>query len=308
VDDLLNLQPSRRCEVDATDAVIRRALRSGELVAVRRGVLVGALRMLHATTAREEHALAVQIAIAATPGPPAYACLGSAGLLHGYDRLGRTPQRVRLYRARGSRWRDADVAVLVCGLPPGHLAYVDGVPATSPARTVVDLARWVSFRSGVVIADSALRTGVSREDAERVAAECRRWPGVCKAKEVIAFADGRAATPLESISRVALHEMGLPAPELQVPLVWDDFGNPTTIVDFYWEKFRVVGEADGLLKYDPENDEERDALRREKLRQEELEQLGFIVVRWTWDQIWRRPDWVAMRIRRAMSRRARRTA
>jgi hypothetical protein len=308
MDDFFDLAPCRRADLDATDAAIRRALRSGELVTPRRGVVVGALRALGATTARERHALDVQVAIAATPGPPTYACLGSAGVLHGFDRLGRTPQRVRLYRDQGSRWRDEAVAVLVCGLPPQHLVRVDGIPATSPARTVVDLARWVTFRSGVVVADSALRTGVTRHEVERVARECRRWPVVRKARAATAFADRRAATPLESISRVAFHEMGLPAPDLQVPLVWDDFGNPTTIVDFYWEEFRVVGEADGLLKYDGDGDEQRDALRREKLRQEELEDLNFIVVRWTWEQIWRRPEWVAMRLRRAMARRGLRSA
>jgi len=71
-----------------------------------------------------------------------------------------------------------------------------------------------------------------------------------------------------------------------------------------WEEFGVVGEADGLLKYDDE--EERLSLRLEKLRQEELEALGYIVVRWTWDDIWRRPEWVVARIRRAMAEGARR--
>jgi hypothetical protein len=181
---------------------------------------------------------------------------------------------------------------------------VDGVPATTAARTVVDLARWVSFRGGVVVADSALRNGVGRDEMQRVAGDCARWPGIRKAGEVIAFADGRAASPLESISRVAFQDWGLPPPQLQVTLVWDEFGNPKTIVDFYWEEFGVVGEADGLLKYD---DEERLSLRAEKLRQEELETMGYIVVRWTWDDIWRRPEWVAQRLLRAFASR-RRTA
>jgi very-short-patch-repair endonuclease len=82
-------------------------------------------------------------------------------------------------------------------------------------------------------------------------------------------------------------------------LVRDEFGNPTFIVDFFWEEFGVIGEADGLAKYDDE--EERLSLRAEKLRQEELEALGYIVVRWTWEDIWRRPEWVAKRLRRAFA-------
>jgi len=90
-----------------------------------------------------------------------------------------------------------------------------------------------------------------------------------------------------------------------VTLVWDELGNPRFIVDFYWPEFRVVGEADGLVKYD-DDDGERLSLREEKLRQEELEGLDYIVVRWTWEDIWRRPDWVVWRLRNAMAESKRR--
>jgi hypothetical protein len=87
---------------------------------------------------------------------------------------------------------------------------------------------------------------------------------------VVAFADDRAATPLESISRVAFHDYGLPRPLLQALIGGLD------PVDFRWEKWRVVGEADGLIK-----NTSPDALRREKLREEGIAQLGFTVFRWT---------------------------
>ena len=272
-------------------------------MAIRRGVFVGA-RAWDGADDRQRHALRAGAAILATSGAPAVACLGSAGLLHGFSRLGRAPHRVRLYRARGRPWRDSDVAVLTCGLPAHHVTCVDDVAVTTKARTTVDLARWVSFRGGVVVADSALRLGVTRGELEGVARDCRQWPGMRKAREVIAFADARAANPLESISRCAFRDEGLPVPELQVTLAWNELGDPRIIVDFYWADFRVVGEADGLLKYD--DDPDGHTLRAEKLRQEELEALGYIVVRWTWEQIWRRPEWVAMRLRNAMSEGARR--
>lgn len=198
--------------------------------------------------------------------------------------------------------------MLTCGLPDGHVTEIEGVRVTTPARTVVDLARWVSFRSGVVVADSALQRGVRPADLEQVARDCARWPGVRKARRVIAFADGRAASPLESISRVLFQDWGLPAPQLQVAVLRDANGKPIYIVDFLWEEFGVVGEADGLLKYD--DDPEGLSLRREKLRQEALEDLGYVVVRWTWEDVWRRPDWVVARLQRAFreAERRRRTA
>lgn len=247
---------------------------------------------------RGRHVLLTWAAITAAVGPQTVACLGSAAVLHQLDRLGQSPQRVRLYRGKGRPWRDEQVAVLTCGLPAHHVTSINGVPCTTAPRTVVDLCRWVGFRSGVVVADSALRQGVTSAEVAGVVADCARWPGIRKARRVMQFADGRAATPLESISRVAFHELGLPAPALQVALDWDADGKPTVIVDFLWDQARVVGEADGMLKYtDPP------ALCAEKLRQEYLESLGYVVIRWTWVDIWRRPDWVAWRIRRALESR-----
>ena len=301
-DDIGHFPPTLRKDLPLDDAHIRSAVRLGKLLALRRGVFAGRIAWDEADD-RGRHLLLAQAAILATSGEPASACLGSAAIAHGFARLGQPARRIRLYRAKGGPWRDDQVAVLTCGLPPAHVTDMDGLSVTTGARTVVDLARWVSFRGGVVIADSALRKGVARREMEQVTRDCVRWPGIRKAREVIKFADERAASPLESVSRVAFHELGLPAPELQVTLVWDDYGNPKFIVDFFWEDFGVIGEADGLLKYD---DEERLSLRAEKLRQEELEAMGFIVVRWTWDDIWRRPEWVATRIRAAFAQASRR--
>jgi hypothetical protein len=302
MEDVAGMPPFRRAASELTEAAIRRALSSGDLVTQRRGVLVGRRRIELASDPRDVHALAIETAIAGTPGPPVYACLGSAALLHDIARLGRTPERVRLYRARGGPRRDEGVAVLVCGLPDDHVEIVSGLPSTTRARTAIDLARWVTFRSGVVVMDSTLHGGATRSQLDAVTSRCARWPGIRKARQAVDFADGRAESPLESISRVAFCEMGLPAPEVQVPLGPDDY--PVGIVDFYWEEFGVVGEADGLMKYDGEDN--RLSLRAEKLRQEALEALGFIVVRWNWEDIWRRPDWVAGRLRTAFREGARR--
>ena len=52
-------------------------------------------------------------------------------------------------------------------------------------------------------------------------------------------------------------------------------------VDFYWDEFGVVGEADGLGKYD----RGAAALRDEKVRQGEMEDAGLIFVRWGWTDL-----------------------
>jgi hypothetical protein len=53
-----------------------------------------------------------------------------------------------------------------------------------------------------------------------------------------------------------------------------------------------------MIKYD----ETSEALRAEKLRQERLEELGFIVVRWGFADVTERPDLTIARVRSALAR------
>ena len=78
-------------------------------------------------------------------------------------------------------------------------------------------------------------------------------------------------------------------------------------VDFAWPEHRTVGELDGRVTYGrggqdglPERDRRsgEDAVWAEKIREDLLRDLGWFVVRWTWDDLWR-PGLVAARVRRA---------
>jgi hypothetical protein len=75
----------------------------------------------------------------------------------------------------------------------------------------------------------------------------------------------------------ALINAGLPAPEPQVTIL-DHAGHFCGRVDFYWDEFGVVGEADGMGKYE----DAPDSLTEEKKRQGWVEDTGLIVVRWGW--------------------------
>ncbi|MGH3646483.1 MAG: DUF559 domain-containing protein [Micromonosporaceae bacterium] len=210
--------------------------------------------------------------------------------------LGRGSETVHLTRERrgqGATSAYPDMVVHHARLPEGHVVERNGLRVTTVARTVADLARSRGFRPGVIAADAALRRELcTRDDLAAVCRDCRRWPGVRVAKRVATFADPSAESALESLSRAALHEHGVPPPE---PQAWiTDYDR----VDFLWRRERVIGEADGLGKYvNP------DVLRREKERKEILERLGYAVVRWTWNEIHRRPDAVAHLVLSALSRR-----
>jgi hypothetical protein len=188
-------------------------------------------------------------------------------------------------------------------LPEDHLIEVDGLSVTSLARTAVDIARVTDYESAVAAVDSALRAGVTREYLGAVFDVCRCWPGARNASRAVAFGDGRAANPGESLSRVVLAAEGLPAPELQQTFV--DGDGIVGTVDFCWRRQRVVGEFDGRLKYrvTPEADADLagEVVWQEKLREDRLRDMGMEVVRWTWDDL-ERPAVLAARVRRAIAR------
>jgi hypothetical protein len=98
----------------------------------------------------------------------------------------------------------------------GERVVVDGIPTTSLERTVLDIARRQSFTHAVVVLDHVLRFDLLRREGLASALEALgRVRGCRQAAAAIAFADARAESPGESISRVTAHLLGLPAPELQ---------------------------------------------------------------------------------------------
>jgi hypothetical protein len=124
---------------------------------------------------------------------------------------------------------------------------------------------------------------------------CRRWPGLQRAAEVVAFADPLAESPLESISRVAFRDLGLPPPQLQALLGAD--GLIIARVDFYWERFRTVAEADGEMKYSS-----MFAATHQLRRDGDLRDAGFEVVHFGWRDIFDTPEQVVASIRAAFRR------
>jgi hypothetical protein len=222
----------------------------------------------------------------------------TAALLHGLPLLGPAPRRPHVAECKRQRPRHHGASRTV---QPDDVVERLGVPVTAPARTAVDLARARGVPAGVLAADAVLARGTAREELEAAVLRCAGWPGVRSAAAAVAFADGRAESPLESLGRVRCHEQGLPAPELQVWL--GDAHGRIARVDQYWAAHRTVAEADGALKYATAKD-----LYAEKRREDRLRDAGYEVVRYSWDEALRHPEVVAARVVRAFERAARRTA
>jgi hypothetical protein len=276
--------------------------KSGQLVKIRHGVYATSNVMVRAENDPGlRHALDV-VAVRDTRVGKGVASHHSAAQLLRLNLLNAPPPRtVTLTVPPGTRVSDYARTGVICHaaeVPDGHVTQLYGIPATTAARTVVDLARTASFMEGVVVTDSALyERHTSKTELRRVLLRCDRWPGISRARRVVEFANGLAESVLESCARVFFHEQGLPAPELQVHIS----GRDRTViarVDFFWRRYGVIAESDGLLKYDS-GERAIAELKRDRL----LREAGYEVIHFTWQELFSDPVRVAGRIREAFANR-----
>jgi len=281
-------------------AQISGLVRQGTLVRLRYGVYASGDMARQVRGQRDGNQLLDVAATLVRTDPGAVASHESAACIHGIDQFSGTdparsaqvwltmpPGRNRANR-RGVHLHSAD-------LPASHVTEVYGMPVTTPARTVIDLARSLEFRAGVVAADSALHLKlVTKAELESVLVECSRWRGATKAGEVVAFADALSESVLESLARVVFRDCGLPPPELQV---WAGGAEVVGRVDFLWRRFRTVAEVDGRMKY-------ANSVRavRQLERDRQLRDAGYEVVHFTWNDITQNPCYVNAAVREAFRR------
>ena len=269
-----------------TDEELRRARRSGEVVAIRRGAYVPSTDD-RLTDPAARHALAVRAAVAQLPAGAVVSHVSAAVLL-GFRVWGVPLTRVHVTRNRDSGGRRGRRLHLhTTPLAEGDVIEVDGIPVTGPARTVVDVARAVPFAPGVVVADAALEAGLDPAQLREAVERAGRRPGNARARRVAAFADGGGQSVGESRSRILLARHDIPPPVLQWP-VHDPQGRHVGTTDFGWPDLRTVGEFDGLVKYGRllrPGQTPGDAVVAEKRREDRVRDEGLRVVRWTWDEL-----------------------
>jgi hypothetical protein len=264
---------------------LRRFIEDGVLVHKRAGVYtLGKYAAEHQGETACLHALDLAAVLVRMEAD----CAGShetAAIIHGLHLLHDPPQSViTLTHPRGGRGTRASrygVRLHVADLPAGDVVSRFGVPVTSVARTVADLARRGTFQEGVVVTDSALHARLAtRADLNAVITSCAGWPGLSRARRAIAFGNERSESVLESLARVIMHDAGLPAPELQVELR-DDYGALVARVDFLWPRYRTVGEADGAVKYEKYGLTARQQLERDR----KIRAVGYDMVHFDWQGI-----------------------
>ena len=248
-------------------AAVDAALRSGEIVADGRG--------RYTTPATEE-------AVRAAHALSGVLCLASAALHHGWEVLVVTelPQ-VGVPRGRKiSPRRREKVQLRRLRLLPEQV--VDAI-ATDVETTLLHCLTMLPRREALAIADSALRHGVPPGTLKRVA-RIARGPGSAQARWVVEHCDSAAANPFES----ALRDICLDVPGLRVrPQRPIDTGRIRVRPDLVDEDLMVVLEADSFEWHGG-----RAALAKDARRYNLLVVGGWLVLRFSWEDVMFDPDYV----------------
>jgi hypothetical protein len=280
---------------------IARLTRAGDLKRIRHGAYVPAAMAV--AEDRELHRRLVRATVRLT-SPEAVVSHESASVVHGLPFWPEGVTRVHLTRDRptGAKKR-AHVQQHTGSLGPADVTEVDGIRVTSLPRTVVDLGRSLPLMRSVPVADAAMADGLRRDELDEALTAAGGRTGIGAARRMAALADARSESVGESASRVVLLLNGIPAPQLQYE-VFDPGGELVARADFCWEDQRTLGEFDGKIKYGRllrPGQSASDVVYAEKLREDRLRDLGWQVVRWSWDDLYR-PRVLVERLERAFSR------
>jgi hypothetical protein len=167
-----------------------------------------------------------------------------------------------------------------------------GIPVTTAARTLVDLASVLGRRQ--------LRRAVREAQALRLASipqilaaleRAGRRRGCRALREIVATGPAPTRTVLEDVVLDLILGGGLAHPEVNAPMV---VGGRRVVPDYRWPEQRLVVEADSRTWHDHKLAREDDAE-----RQAILEAHGERVVRVTWEQAIARPAETLARLRAA---------
>jgi predicted transcriptional regulator of viral defense system len=146
----------------------------------------------------------------------------------------RRPQGVRLHESNDLPSRDRTV--------------VEGIPVSTPVRTILDVARYVSpTRLGAMLDDAVRRDLTTYAEAHQRFGELagRGRDGIATARKMLEDRpDGTTVpdSPLESDVRALLLRSGLPEPVLHHRVDCDDI---TYVLDLAWPPALVALECDG---------------------------------------------------------------
>ena len=157
---------------------------------------------------------------------------------------------------------------------------MEGVDVTGPLRTLTDLARLLRVDALLCACDAAVRAKqVTRPELVGAAAALRGRPGGPALAWCAAWADGRAESALETLTRIVLWSPDLPAFEPQMK-AYDDVGRILARLDHGVRVLRLGVESDGAGPHSLPKARYKDRHREGRVRKR-----GYELVRVTWPDV-----------------------
>ncbi|GAA4310433.1 hypothetical protein GCM10023162_15730 [Klenkia terrae] len=229
-----------------TDAEVRRQLRRGEWVRLRRGVLAEASHLAGLDGAGR-HLLETVAVVLALQRPGAVVGRHSAATVYELPLPRSLDGTVVLLDPTQNRAGEG-YRIHRAPLPDGDVTRRRGIPVTTLPRTLVDLARTLPLTAAVDAADAALHRLpelVTPELLGAAAAAATGWAHAADARLLADLAVEHVESPLESRHRLALLTSRVPLPRrgMRIDLDGDRF-----YPDGLWEEAGVVQETDGRVK------------------------------------------------------------
>jgi very-short-patch-repair endonuclease len=195
-----------------------------------------------------------------------------------------------IVQGRNARHRPGIRVHRTARLHPDDVTRHEGVPVTSLARTLLDIATCTTARHlARVVEHAQIHHQLSDHSLNEQFARYPHHPGVAALEQ--------ATTPEPQLSRSEaerrllelIREAGLPSPETNVRVAGHE-------VDFLWRAQRLVVEVDGYAFHST-----RAAFERDRRRDAGLQAAGFRVLRITWRRLKDEPLAVAAALGRALS-------
>lgn len=225
-------------------------------------------------------------------GKEIVACMGTAAHLYGFD----TERSPRIHVLDPAiRMRPA-AGLMVHQRVGAPLRRIEGRLATTPAWTAVEVARTLRRARALATLDAALRSGTcAANDLWATIAEQKGRRGIVKVRDLMAYADGRAESPMESEARLVFIDGGLPAAELQYEIV--DRCGDLWRVDFAWPGAMLIAEYGSMEWHASAR-----ALRHDRTKTARLQECGYSVVPIVVDDVRDKPADLVARIFYHLSR------
>ena len=265
------------------DHVIERRVRNGRLLPIHRGVYQAG--PVVGSCARE-------MAAVLACGHESRLSHGSAGVLWELRARVSSDESIELTIPRRDRRRISGIIVhRVSRLEPDEVTIVNGIPVTTPARTLLDLGECVGLREMEQALARTERKGlVTRGELRAMVDRHPRHRGARALRRLVEN-DGPAPFtrfPAEEIMLALVRKAGLPAPELNAQLLRYE-------VDLLWREQRLVVEVDGIAYHGSAR-----AFVQDRRRDAQLIAAGYRVVRFTWKDLTEQPEATLVRIAQAL--------